>query len=154
MKPCRAALLFVVCLSLAVVSPASAAPGDGAQVSETRDCTVRPGLSTDCIEIRTVTNRTETASGTSFIQNVHYEVSTVGEPGGLLEGCIHRTTGHEQWHLLVKREDTQQARRFNIYQDDVINCFGSLISCDVRVGITVVRGEFVQDVFEVTCRPL
>jgi len=98
-RPMFAATLTLL-VALAAASPASAAPGNGADVVNESDCYTYD-YGTFCSDYRSVQNSTETPSGNlSIVSNGRASFEFTGS--GRLAGCSNSQSYDFRYHLLVK----------------------------------------------------
>ena len=146
-RPMVAATLTLLA-ALAAASPASAAPGNGADVENVSDC-VTEYYGTLCYDYRYVENGTETPSGNfSYVFNGRSSYEFTGS--GPLAGCNRSFSDDSRQHVLVKDETLHELGTGNGYEFSG-ECFGAS-NCTYKNRFHYANGEvqFSRPEFECT----
>lgn len=137
-------------LAAAAASPASAEPGNGADVVNESDCYTEPDYGTFCYDARSVSNTTETPSGNlSYVANARISYEFTGS--GPLAGCNDSGANDFKYHGLVKDETLHELgiRSGSEFSGE---CFGNSYNCTFKDHFHYANGkvQFSRPEFECT----
>jgi hypothetical protein len=131
-------VVLAVLTAVAAAAPASAGPGNGAEVVKASQCETFGDGTTFCSESHSVFQGVATPSGGSLVQHIRFSNSFTGP------GCTDTSQGFSRNHLLSK-DGTDKEFHFAFQNHSTFDCAGVTVEC-----ITTLSYHFANSVIQFT----